>query len=493
MKKQMKNYIRNGWLLMTALTLVMLSACEEDGDTDPVEKPIASFQFEVSDENFLEVSFTNFSQHATGYSWDFGDDNTSTDENPTHTYAEEGTFEVILTATNDAGESVTRSEMVEVTNPNSAAQLLTGSEGKAWQLIADVSTGRFPFEVGPEARTEIWWALGINEELCVRECVFDDTWTFNTDGTFTYENNGDYFGDAAVWSEELVNCFDASDNGNYVNSEGADISDWNSGTHDYAYDPSAKTLTIQGGFIGLSKVGNEAEFTTPQESVTYSVVELKEGDADTLVLETKLTEAGGYWRFVLVSYGDTSAPTVDECDPVDPDEGDLENITPTALFNTFASTDAADVDGLVPTESDVTITPGVDDPADAGAAKVGEYVRGTASFADLKFQQEHDVQFDNFETVSIDIYFPSTNTYSEGGLTQRVDIFLADASQDAEFWTTWELYVDESITAQDEWVTVTFDLGTALERDDIDLIGLKIGGENHAVDGTFYIRNFKFE
>lgn len=34
-----------------------------------------------------QLNFTNLSTKATSYSWDFGDGNTSTDENPTHTYA----------------------------------------------------------------------------------------------------------------------------------------------------------------------------------------------------------------------------------------------------------------------------------------------------------------------------------------------------------------------------------------------------------------------
>ena len=78
-------------------------------------------------------------------------------------------------------------------------------------------------------------------------------------------------------------------------------------------------------------------------------------------------------------------------------------------------------------------------------------------------------------------------------VSDQVDIFLADASCDEEFFNTWELYVDDTEKARDEWVTITFDLTqSTLDRDDIDLIGLKIGGENHNVDGTFYVRNFEF-
>jgi len=53
------------------------------------------------------VEFTNTSNNATTYLWDFGDGNMSTEINPTHTYATDGDFTVILTATNDCGSSTT--------------------------------------------------------------------------------------------------------------------------------------------------------------------------------------------------------------------------------------------------------------------------------------------------------------------------------------------------------------------------------------------------
>jgi gliding motility-associated-like protein len=49
------------------------------------------------------VSFTNTSTGASSYLWDFGDGNTSTDANPTHTFTSEGDFSVSLTVTNDVG------------------------------------------------------------------------------------------------------------------------------------------------------------------------------------------------------------------------------------------------------------------------------------------------------------------------------------------------------------------------------------------------------
>ena len=70
-----------------------------------LQRPRASFTFARTG---LTVVFTDTS---TGdpdqWLWDFGDGNTSTQQNPAHTYAEEGSYVVTLTATNDLGSSTT--------------------------------------------------------------------------------------------------------------------------------------------------------------------------------------------------------------------------------------------------------------------------------------------------------------------------------------------------------------------------------------------------
>ncbi len=64
-------------------------------------QPTTGFNFSV---NGLTVNFTNTSTNATTYLWDFGDGNTSTLSNPTHTYSVGGSYSVSLTATNVCGD-----------------------------------------------------------------------------------------------------------------------------------------------------------------------------------------------------------------------------------------------------------------------------------------------------------------------------------------------------------------------------------------------------
>ncbi len=54
-----------------------------------------------------DVEFFNCSSgQPTGWLWDFGDGNTSTDQNPIHSYEEYGTYDVTLTITKDADQSL---------------------------------------------------------------------------------------------------------------------------------------------------------------------------------------------------------------------------------------------------------------------------------------------------------------------------------------------------------------------------------------------------
>jgi len=59
----------------------------------------------------LTVNFTDQStDNPTSWSWDFGDGGTSSDQNPTHEYTAEGTYTVILIATNSCGSDTAAQE-----------------------------------------------------------------------------------------------------------------------------------------------------------------------------------------------------------------------------------------------------------------------------------------------------------------------------------------------------------------------------------------------
>lgn len=94
------------------------------------------------------ASFNNTSLGAVSFSWDFGDGETSTEENPVHEYADFGTYIVTLTSTDSFGNSVefTNEEVivVQVGVPTFAAEIINGDftgSSSAWAANPDNSSG----------------------------------------------------------------------------------------------------------------------------------------------------------------------------------------------------------------------------------------------------------------------------------------------------------------------------------------------------------------
>ncbi len=94
------------------VTYTTTGACP-DSHTESVEiyaTPTADFTSTGS----LTVDFTNTSTGGATCSWDLGDGNTSTDCDPTHTYAADGSYNVCLTTTSADGCSDTYCETITI-------------------------------------------------------------------------------------------------------------------------------------------------------------------------------------------------------------------------------------------------------------------------------------------------------------------------------------------------------------------------------------------
>ncbi len=95
----MQYLLKSNWFLALAiLAAATFTACDDD-EPMPSGMLQADFSFEVSSDDPLQVAFTSTSTEAESFSWDFGDGNSSSEENPTHTYERSGIYTVSLTVT----------------------------------------------------------------------------------------------------------------------------------------------------------------------------------------------------------------------------------------------------------------------------------------------------------------------------------------------------------------------------------------------------------
>lgn len=100
------------FLALLCATVLMFSGAVAAADV-----PSANFTSNVTSGTApLSVQFNDTSNNTpTSWSWDFGDGNTSTEQNPRHTYTKTGKYTVKLTAFNENGNNtVTKTNFIDV-------------------------------------------------------------------------------------------------------------------------------------------------------------------------------------------------------------------------------------------------------------------------------------------------------------------------------------------------------------------------------------------
>ncbi|WP_185968032.1 PKD domain-containing protein [Thalassotalea sp. PS06] len=140
------------------------------------QAPTASF---TVDTNELTASFTDTSSDSdgsiVGYSWDFGDGNTSVSQHPVHNYAANGIYTVELTVTDDDGASSISSQQVDVAQASGSditMEITSGSLSQKGRLVVNLSWTN---------------ATGSNVDI-YRNGEF--LWTTTNDGSYKDVSNG---------------------------------------------------------------------------------------------------------------------------------------------------------------------------------------------------------------------------------------------------------------------------------------------------------------
>jgi len=134
------------------------------------DSPTAGFTFTTLD---LTATFTDISSDSDGtivsWSWSFGDGATSTLQDPEHTYAANGTYNVILTVTDNEGA---------VGNYNSDVTVATGGTG------GDIVLEGTAYKVRGVRYTDLNWTGAVGSQVLIYRNGVLLTTTDN-DGTFT--------------------------------------------------------------------------------------------------------------------------------------------------------------------------------------------------------------------------------------------------------------------------------------------------------------------
>ena len=109
------------------LASIFLAACA---------RPITNFTAATTKAAVVKpISFTNETEKATTYLWDFGDGDTSTEFSPSHSFYSSGIYTVSLTATDEKGKSSTKNKKITITAPDRCLVLIETPMGN---MVAEI-------------------------------------------------------------------------------------------------------------------------------------------------------------------------------------------------------------------------------------------------------------------------------------------------------------------------------------------------------------------
>lgn len=306
MKKILKS------LAVFAMTALVFAACGPDNTTPTPPTPgpgtgnentggetkelKADFTFEV---DALTVQFKDASEGATAYLWNFGDENTSTEASPEHTYDAAGTYTVKLTVQDAAGNSKSVEKEVSVAGAVKAYFTATaqtdraGKFGKIFTLDATASENAasivWDFGDGSEASTE----FSVNHEFP----EFDKTYTVKA----TVTGVG---GDTDVFEEtvEVIGYNELLKGGSMEEDDAAFwtvkeyfmmAEDWSGETTDpqFVHEFGHTATVPAGGKGGCLRLGGESQFMQYSfKSTVYQEIEVVEGDRIEISAQVKWGE-----------------------------------------------------------------------------------------------------------------------------------------------------------------------------------------------------------
>lgn len=139
-----KKYTTPGIYTVSLIATANSNGCRDTAQMAVIVLPSPQADFNSVTGCGTTVSFTNTSTGASTYAWNFGNGSTSTDVNPTHTYASPGWYFVTLSATATNGCSSTISKSVVPAGGSAPVAAFTFSENSCNKAITFTSTTNSP-------------------------------------------------------------------------------------------------------------------------------------------------------------------------------------------------------------------------------------------------------------------------------------------------------------------------------------------------------------
>jgi glucose/arabinose dehydrogenase len=201
----------------------------------------------------LEVKFssrrsTDPERSIVAYAWDFGDGESSDIANPTHTFAENGVYDVKLTVTDSAGLTHSATVAVAVGSAPPVAEILEPGDGARLRLGEPiVYRGRAADpDDGDLGGDSLQWTALLHHDEHIHYDAYKAT---GHEGSFIFEDHGD-----DTWLEL---CLTATDSQGLQDEECVEIK------------PQEVTYTIASAPSGLPITYAGSRYTTPFKVTTY--------------------------------------------------------------------------------------------------------------------------------------------------------------------------------------------------------------------------------
>jgi hypothetical protein len=158
--------------------------------------------------------------------------------------------------------------------PSNATQLVG-----TWKLKESAGS----LAVGPALGDGSWWSIGA-ADIITRACLFDDSIKFDANGTMTH------YMDGSTWLEAWQGTDPAACGTPVAPHNGV-------GPFNFTYTAGELTINGLGGHIGLAKVYNGGELTSPANapaSITYQITFAN--NDNTMIADINF--GPGWWRFI---------------------------------------------------------------------------------------------------------------------------------------------------------------------------------------------------